>query len=191
MFWRLGFAHTSPIETLLEGDDYTLQQVGRPSPLPQPQDQRVSCGFVRTPGGGQRSSVAVQLWTLARAVGRSSSAASRRTIGDYKRAPQPLACPRRLHEDAPRALGRIRCSKPTGGIAVPVQPSHGARSFVRKTLRFLGSWHTVWDYGRLRAATGDAFLESAGAHRMLLLHTARPHLLRLELYLNENRHGPG
>jgi len=27
MFWRLGYAHTSPIETILDGNDYTLQQV--------------------------------------------------------------------------------------------------------------------------------------------------------------------
>jgi hypothetical protein len=27
MFWRLGFAQTSPIETLLESDDFTLQQL--------------------------------------------------------------------------------------------------------------------------------------------------------------------
>ena len=27
MFWRLGFAQSSPIETLLDSDDYTLQQL--------------------------------------------------------------------------------------------------------------------------------------------------------------------
>ena len=27
MFWRLGFAHTSPVDQLLESDDFTLQQL--------------------------------------------------------------------------------------------------------------------------------------------------------------------
>mmetsp|Transcript_67686 Transcript_67686/g.180955 ORF Transcript_67686/g.180955 Transcript_67686/m.180955 type:complete len:169 (+) Transcript_67686:329-835(+) len=27
MFWRLGFGHTSPLETLLDSDNYTLQQL--------------------------------------------------------------------------------------------------------------------------------------------------------------------
>jgi hypothetical protein len=27
MFWRMGFAHTSPIETLLDTEDFTLQQL--------------------------------------------------------------------------------------------------------------------------------------------------------------------
>lgn len=27
MFWRLGYGHTSPVEQLLERDDFTLQQL--------------------------------------------------------------------------------------------------------------------------------------------------------------------
>ena len=27
MFWRMGFAHTSPIDSLLDTDDFTLQQL--------------------------------------------------------------------------------------------------------------------------------------------------------------------
>jgi len=27
MFWRMGFAHTSPVENLLDTEDFTLQQL--------------------------------------------------------------------------------------------------------------------------------------------------------------------
>lgn len=27
MFWRLGFGHASPIETILDSEDFTLQQL--------------------------------------------------------------------------------------------------------------------------------------------------------------------